>query len=98
MSNTRVKSYTLEFKQSSVELAQNGEQSISQTAKDLGVNENTLHGWIKQFSKKPNESSLGSSRLSLEEEVKQLRKENARLKQDRDILKKAAAYFARETR
>jgi transposase len=98
MSKKRIRKYSLEFKQSSVELARSSEQSISQTAKDLGINENTLHGWIKKYTGKSKMTLTAASRNSLEEEVKQLRKENARLKQDREILKKAAAYFASETR
>ena len=89
--------YSLEFKESSAELARSSEQSIRQTAKDLGINENTLHGWVKKFPGKSKLGSIVTSKNSLEEEVKQLRKENARLKQDREILKKAAAYFAKET-
>jgi transposase len=90
MSKKRIRNYSLEFKQSSAELARSSDQSISQTAKDLGINENTLHGWIKKYTGKSKMTLTATSRNSLEEEVKQLRKENARLKQDREILKKAA--------
>lgn len=96
MDNKRqVKSYTVEFKKSSAQLAATSDQSISQTARDLGVNAVTLHGWVKQYCpksliKKPPAGDLA-------EEVARLRKEVARLKQERDILKKAAAYFASET-
>ena len=97
MSHKKVINYSLEFKESSAELARSSDKPISQTAKDLGINENTLHGWIRKFPGNSKAASTAASRNSLEEEVKQLRKENARLKQDREILKKAAAYFARET-
>ena len=94
MRERRVKNYPLEFKQSSAKLAVTSEQPISQTAKDLGVNVNTLHSWVKTYYPKDvtREAANGNS----EEEVKRLRKENARLRQERDILKKAAAYFANE--
>jgi transposase len=94
MRERRVKNYELEFKQSSAKLAVTSEQSISQTAKDLGVNVNTLHGWVKAYY--PKDVNREVSNNGLEEEVKRLRKENARLRQERDILKKAAAYFANE--
>lgn len=86
--------YPLEFKESSAKLAAESDKSISQTAKDLGINMTTLHGWVKKFY--PNQSINTAEKNNLHEENKQLRAENNRLKQERDILKKAAAYFARE--
>ena len=94
MRERRVKNYPLEFKQSSAKLAVTSEQPISQTAKDLGVNVNTLHSWVKTYY--PKDVTREAANGNLEEEVKRLRKENARLRQERDILKKAAAYFANE--
>jgi len=94
MNEKKVKGYPLEFKESSVKLATSSEQSISQTAKDLGINVNTLYGWVIKYGSK---LSVKKASLSdLDEENKRLRKENSRLKQERDILKKAAAYFANE--
>jgi len=87
--------YTLEFKKSSAQLAMDSDQSMRQVANSLAGSESALSKWIKLYV------TQGSSPLpvgiSLEEEVKQLRKENIRLRQERDILKKAAAYFANET-
>lgn len=94
MNEKKVKGYPLEFKQSSAKLASSSEQSISQTAKDLGINVNTLYGWVVKYCSKPLDKKASLS--DLDEEVKRLRKENSRLKQERDILKKAAAYFANE--
>ena len=93
------KSYTAEFKHAAVELALSGEQSISEVAKNLNMSVKTLHNWLKEARKKV---GLGSEaemlkQESVEEELKRLRKENARLKMERDILKKATAYFAKET-
>ena len=95
MSTRKVSHYTLEFKQSSAKLAATSEQSISQTAKDLGINVTTLHGWVKKYHpslKRPDNLSVNDA----EAELKQLKKELARVKQERDILKKAMAYFASE--
>jgi transposase len=96
MSNKQGKSYTNEFKQQAVELAVKGDKSIAQTAKDLGVALSTLHGWIKK-ELKTDEKPSNSSSASLYDELKRLKKENARLRQEREILKKATAYFAKET-
>lgn len=89
------KSYTLEFKRSSAKLAAESGQPIAQTARELGMNVNTLHGWVGKYYRSEKVSEAQS--FNLEDELKRLRKENARLKQERDILKKAAAYFASET-
>jgi len=65
----------------------------------LDVNEKTLYNWIREYKKANNlASGLQTSTVkeSFEDEAKRLRKENKVLKQERDILKKAAAYFARE--
>ena len=89
----RTKIYTIEFKEPSAHLATTSDQSVAQVARDLGVNENTLHGWIRKHGKK----TLGTAKaMDLQAENQPLKKENARLKQERDILKKAAAYFANE--
>jgi transposase len=99
MSKEKLKIYPSEFRESSVKLAIESDQSIAQTARDLGVNPNTLHGWISKYSK-PNASQPATNRTDehLYDELKRLKKENARLKEERDILKKAAAYFAQEIR
>lgn len=99
MSQEKPNSYPAEFRESSVKLAIESDQPIAQTARDLGINPNTLHTWISKYSK-PNTSSSGESRTDqhLYDELKQLKRENARLKEERDLLKKAAAYFAQETR
>ena len=89
-------SYSLEFKQSSVRLAVESEQSIAQTAEELGINTNTLYAWVAKYGQQSKkESEVGDT---VEAQLKRLKKENARLRQERDILKKATAYFARETR
>lgn len=95
MSKRKVTHYTLEFKQSSVNLALELDQSIGKTAKDLNIKESTLHGWVTKYGGKL-ASKTGKPEDCVYEELKRLRKENHRLKQERDILKKATAYFARE--
>ena len=97
MSQTNKPPYTSEFKQSAVKLAVEGEKSVAQTARDLGVNENTLHTWINLYHRKPSSKATVVDPQHLYDELKALRKENKRLKEEREILKKAAAYFASES-
>ncbi len=97
MSKRKVTHYPLEFKKSSAKLASESDKNIGQIAKDLGINSNTLHGWVNKYY--PKEKAIGHSPESpeLAKEVMRLRKEVARVTQERDILKKATAYFAKET-
>ena len=90
--------YSSQFKQDAVKLAVESDQSISQTAKDLGVNGNTFYTWIKKYRQVPPSANKGSAENHPYEELKRLRRENAQLKDERDILKKAAAYFAKNSR
>ena len=96
MNETKKKqnSYTSEFKESAVKLAIDSDQSIAQTARDLGINENTLHTWINKYSK----PTVSAERTDehIYDENKRLKKELARVTQERDLLKKATAYFAKE--
>lgn len=87
--------YTLEFKLEAVRLVKGG-QSAAETAKILGVPEQTLGNWVR-LSNKGQLTGAGDKPVSAEQmELARLRAENARLKMERDILKKATAYFARE--
>jgi transposase len=93
--NKSQKNYPEEFKKSSVQLAVDSDKPISHTARDLGINKTTLYSWVAKYF--PNHKNKVSDKDSeAMEELKRLRKENHRLKQERDILKKAAAYFASE--
>jgi len=65
-------------------------------AADLGVNENTMHGWVKRYREKPISPFPGSGKLSPDDEsIKRLEREIRELKEENQILKKAAAYFAK---
>lgn len=98
MSKPRRK-FTSEFKAEVVALCRAGDRSIAQIARDLGLEESSIHRWIKKANAGQRGSSVTSSGpLSSNErdELNRLRKENARLQMEREILKKAAAFFARE--
>ena len=85
--------FTNEFKQEAVKLVLEQGLSVSQAAQDLGVKETTLHGWMK----KAREGVLdpASPKSQELEELRQLRKENRELRMEREILKKATAFFAK---
>jgi transposase len=89
--------YTTEFRESAVKLAIESDQPVSKTAEELGVNKNTLHTWISKYHR-PQKQKVGRVEDEhLYDELNRLRKDNKRLKEERDILKKAAAYFAKES-
>jgi len=89
--------YSSEFKENAVKLAVESDQPITQTARDLGVNPNTLNTWITKYHRQ-NPPSRKESRVEHPyDEVKRLRREVRQLKEERDILKKAAAYFAKDS-
>lgn len=90
--------YFKEFKDSAVKLCIDCDKSITSIARDLGLNKGTLSLWVNKY-KDSNNLIFGSkvSKESLEKENKRLKKELAIAQQERDILKKATAYFAKET-
>ncbi len=91
------RSYTEEFKAEAVRAATAGDRSLTQVARDLGVNASVLQSW-KQRLTATNGDAVGKRDETLEEENRRLRRENALLREDREILKKAAAFFAKEHR
>lgn len=89
--------YTQEFKDSTIQLILNSDQSVLQISKELGVCDKTLYAWMKDYRLKNDiPSASQQSKESLEEENRRLRRELAQVKKEREILKKAAAYFASE--
>ena len=98
MSKRKVTKYTEEFKKSSVQLAIESDKPISDTAKNLGISPSTLNVWVKKYSPNAQNSKYLVADNTQAEELKRLKKELDRVKQERDILKKAAAYFANEMR
>ena len=98
MARTRRK-YTLEFKQEAVRLVQEEGMAYAEVGSDLGVNKSTIRDWVRKAERGQLEGARGPARpMTLEEEVAKLRRENRILREEREILKKAAAFFAAETR
>ena len=88
--------FTREFKLEAVRLIKDRGVSYVQAAHDLGVHQSQLRDWAKKFADDPQHAFPGQGQMKPEQiEIDRLRKEVARLKAERDILKKAA-YFARE--
>jgi transposase len=98
MSPEKPNIYTAEFRASAVKLANDSDKPITQVAKDLGINVNTLHTWISKYSRPKVSDKTARTDEHLYDELKRLKKEVARLTEERDLLKKAAAYFAKEQR
>ena len=97
MSEKKVKNYTSEFKESAVKLAVESDKPVTETARELGVNINTLHTWITKYHRPKVASQPRKNDEHVYDEVKRLRKELKKLKEEHAILKKAAAFFARES-
>lgn len=86
--------FSREFKVSAVRLVNEQGYSIVEAAKSLGIDPSNLRGWMGRFAEEAGLALSGEG--ALQAEMRRLRKENARLLMERDILKKAAAFFAKE--
>jgi transposase len=86
--------FTREFKVSAVKLVNEQGYSPAEAARSLGVDPNSVRGWVAKFSAEVGLAPSGEGAMAAE--LRQLRKENARLRMEREILKKAAAFFAKE--
>lgn len=89
--------YTAEFKAEAVRLVATSGKPLVQIARELGINEQTLHSWKKQAST-PDGTGVMPDHFAQEEEIRRLRRELARVTEERDILKKATAFFANQSR
>ena len=87
-----------ESSRSAVRLVGERGVSVAQASRDIDVHENVLRKWVKEFSADPKQAFPGHGQMKPEQlEIDRLRREVAKLRAERDILKKAAAYFARES-
>ncbi len=105
---SNVKAYPKEFREKVVQLVQGGDRSQREVAEEFGISTDSVRRWVQQADGPmnsippcPTERDQGSRqdglRTSEREELSRLRRENRQLKMDREILSKAAAWFARET-
>ena len=86
--------YSREFKLSAVKLVNEQGYSIVEAARSLGIDPANLRSWLKKFGDSPEAAPTGDG--ALKAELRRLRQENAKLLMEREILKKAAAFFAKE--
>ena len=94
----RRRTFSREFKLEAVRLVTERGVAVAQAAKDLDVHENVLRKWVRELREAPQDAFPGLGRQKVQDaEIARLRKEVAKLKTERDILKKAAAYFAKES-
>ena len=86
--------FTREFKLSAVKLVNQQGYSIAEAARSLGVDGGSIRGWLKKYADEPEATPSGDGQLQAE--LRRLRAENAKLRMEREILKKAASFFAKE--
>ena len=92
------RSFSPEFKAKAVSLCRTGERSIRQVAEDLDLVETALRRWVSQTEVDAGKEPPGALTSEEREEMALLRRENRRLKEERDILKAAATFFAKESK
>ena len=93
----RRRSFTPEFKAEIVELGQRGDRSVGQVARDFDLTETAVREWVRQAER--DAGTRGDGLTTAErQELGQLRKENRRLREDVEILRRATAFFVKETR
>lgn len=97
MAQKKRRIHSREFKIEAVRLIRDRGVSLAQASRDLDVHENLLRQWLKHFAADPQQAFPGKGVMKPEQaEIERLRREVTKLKAERDILKKAAAYFAKD--
>lgn len=91
--------YSQEFKLDAINLVKEQGYNQAEAARSLSINPNMLSRWIREHESDPGQSFRGNGKLTADQlELRRLREENRRLKMEKEILKKAAAFFAQETK
>ena len=90
------RSFSKEFKLEAVKLVKDGGVKIAQASRDLGIYETSLRRWIEQYETDHGDGPAGALTTKDQEELRRLRREVRTLKMEREILKKATAFFAKE--
>ena len=89
--------YTKEFKLEAVRLAENSDRPKKKVAEELGISDLLLYKWCKAFKSKKDEAFQETGPVTEQQELRRLRLELERVKEERDILKKAMVFFAKES-
>lgn len=98
MSTKTRRQYTEEFKTEAVRLVRDSARPVAQVARDLGIADHLLYRWRAEQHQAEGHGHTRQSMRAEPEELARLRRENATLKQERDFLRRAAAFFAKESR
>ena len=96
MAKRKRRAFTPEFKADAVKLCRAGDRTIGQVARDLGLTETALRGWVKRAEVDAAATGNGELTTAERNELSELRRRVKRLEMERDILKKAATFFAKE--
>lgn len=98
MAKRKRRTFTKEFKAEVVGLCERGDRTASQVARDLDLTESAVRTWVRQAEVDRGEGPAEALTTDEREELRRLRRENRQLREDREILKKAAAFFVKETK
>ena len=98
MARQKKRKYTPEFRAEAVRQVNLGDRTLMQVAKDLGLGNATLWSWVRQAEVDAGKGEPEELTTTEREELKQLRREVGRLREEREILKKATAFFAKENK
>ena len=91
--------YSREFKLEAVRLSEEDDRPVADVARDLGIHPNNLYKWRAQFVEEGEEAFPGKGNLSsTDEQLRRLQRENMRLREEREILKKALVFFSKESK
>jgi transposase len=96
MAKRQRRKFTTEYKAEAVRLVREGGMTVSQAARDLDLTESSLRSWVRQAEVDAGKGPVGPLTSIDQEELRRLRRENKLLRMEREILKKAAAFFAKE--
>ena len=98
MEKRKRRKFTDEFRVKAVQLVQSSNKTVAEVARDLDLTPSSLGNWVKQAEIDAGRGPAGALTTEEREELSRLRKEVRVLKEEREILKKAAAFFAKESR
>ncbi|MDJ0346656.1 transposase [Streptomyces sp. H10-C2] len=90
--------YSPEFREEAVQIALRSSKTVTEVAREIGLNSETLRGWVKKYQNQPEPSADAELTLRERARLKELERRNRELEMENSFLKKAAAYFAKDHR
>jgi transposase len=98
MTKRKRRKFTNEFKKDTIRLIRESGKTVAEIARDLDLSESAVRNWLKQAEIDEGRGGQGELTTAERQELQRLRRENKQLQMEREILKKAAAFFAKESR